>query len=62
MKNNYCLIGRKEELKECLNKFKNESQTKLCVFGTKGVGKKSFAKKVGFSCIEKNIFEKAYYL
>ena len=62
MRNIYCLIGRKDELNLCLKKFKVESQKRLCVFGTKGVGKKSFAKKVGFSSIEKNIFDKAYYL
>ena len=62
MENNYHLIGRRKELNECLIKFKKESQKSICIFGTKGVGKKSFAKKVGFSAIERNIFNKAYYL
>ena len=40
----------------CLIKFLN-GDNKICVYGPKGVGKKSFAKKVGFSCYERNIFD-----
>ena len=60
VKNDYCLIGRSEELYQCLKKFSNDY--KICVYGTKGVGKKSFAKKVGFSSYERNIFNKVYFL
>ena len=59
---NYELFGRKEELDDCINNLKDEHQKKLCIFGTKGVGKKSFVKKVGFSAIDANIFDKVYYL
>ena len=61
MENNYCLIGRREELNQCLSKLRN-GEKRLCIYGPKGVGKKSFVKKVGFSVIERNIFNKAYYL
>ena len=61
VKNDYCIIGRSEELYTCLIKFLN-GDNKICVYGPKGVGKKSFAKKVGFSCYERNIFDKVYFL
>ena len=60
MENNYCIIGRREELNQCLSKLKNSER--ICVLGPKGVGKKSFVKKVGFSVIERSICDKAYYL
>ena len=35
---------------------------KICIYGEKGVGKKSFAKKLGFSLYERNIVDAVYYL
>ena len=60
MKNNYCLIGRLEELNQCLKDL--QIHEKLCLFGARGVGKKSFVKKVGFSALERNIFHKVFFL
>ena len=62
IKDNYCIYGRADELNRCLIKFQSDNKIKICVYGPKGVGKKSFVKKVGFSCLERDIFEKVFYL
>ena len=62
IKDNYCIYGRSDELNRCLIKFQSDNKIKICVYGPKGVGKKSFVKKVGFSCLERDIFEKVFYL
>lgn len=60
MKNNYCIIGRLNEFYQVLHDI--QIHEKMCVFGTRGVGKKSFVKKVGFLALERNIFNKVYFL
>ena len=56
---NYCpLIGRKEEFA----KFIISNDDKMCIYGPRGVGKKLFSKKVGFTFCERHIVDKAYFL
>ena len=62
IKDNYCIYGRTDELNQCLIKYQSDNKIRICVYGPKGVGKKSFVKKVGFSCLERDIFEKVFYL
>ena len=56
--NNEQIIGRKEELKNFLDKIKSENN--LCIFGSKGVGKKYFVKKFGLE--SKKYFGNIYFL
>ena len=61
MKNDYCIFGRNEELYQSIKKI-TEIDNVICIFGEKGVGKKSFAKKLGFESYERNIVDKIYFL
>ena len=61
VKYNYKIVmGRNEELKICITQFKKNK--KVCVLGYEGVGKKSFAQKVGYYLYERNIMNNIYYL
>ena len=62
MKNNYCIIGRSKELDINLKKYKEKKWSKFYIYGAEGVGKKSFAKKLGFLFYERDIFDKVYFL
>ena len=57
---NYDLIGRQEQLEQCLKEIQNNN--KICVYGAKGVGKRSFVKKVGLSSLKEKAFNKVYFL
>ena len=61
MKNDYYIFGRNEELYQNIEKI-TETNNIICIYGEKGVGKKSFAKKLGFESYERNIVEKIYFL
>ena len=59
--NNYKkVIGRNRKLKQCIIDFKKNK--KVCIFGYEGLGKKSFAQKVGYYLYERNIMNNIYYL
>ena len=64
MYNSYYIFGRNEELYQNLKYLREENAkgAKICIYGERGVGKKSFAKKLGFSLYERNIVDAVYYL
>ena len=54
------VFGRNLQLKECIIQFKKNK--KICIYGVEGVGKKSFAQKVGYYLYERNLINNVYYL